>query len=514
MKKHSKKFLAVFATILALACALTACAPAAASSGNTDSRASEAPASSKADEKPVTLKYITYGAKPDTGNCDGIWKAVNEILLRDLNCTMEVEYLGSGDAAQMALKYAGNEEFDFAYTAQWFGYSGNALKNAFYELKMDELKQYAPYMVESLPDIAWKQAMVGGKIYMLPNLYWEYGNQVFAIRGDLREKYGLDQLKTLADLDKYMELVAKNESGMEALFVEVIRQLYLSQEQNYATLNATWTYNILQSENPEYFHTAFSDAFVSYAKKIREFYEKGILAPDAISNSTNHQDMFKSGQLAVTSHNTGTISNLAKSVTKEHPEWKVEVVNPWVGHKVALGPFTGNGFAITRTSANPTKAIEVVNHIYESVELQKLLDFGVEGVDYEMKDGKLYPISNVPAEKAKNIGCNWNMNNNRLQKTFVVNENYAGIDEAIADFEKNTVEHPLQAFSFDPTEVETEVANISAVDKEYKSIDFGMIADVESAVAQYRQALKDAGYDKVKAEYDRQIKEFMATYNK
>ena len=40
-----------------------------------------------------------------------------------------------------------------------------------------------------------------------------------------------------------------------------------------------------------------------------------------------------------------------------------------------------------------------------------------------------------------------------------------------------------------------------------------MIEDVEAAVAEYRQKLKDAGYDKVKAEYDRQVKEFMATYN-
>ena len=171
MKKHSKKILAVFAMVLALACVLTACAPAAASSGNTGSKASEAPASSKADKKPITLKYINYGAKPDTGNCDGIWKAVNDILLKDLNCTMDVEYIGAGDVAQITLKYAGNEEFDFAYAADWWGFTDIAQSNGFYELKMDELKQYAPYMVENLPEIAWKQGSVGGKMYMLPDLF-------------------------------------------------------------------------------------------------------------------------------------------------------------------------------------------------------------------------------------------------------------------------------------------------------------------------------------------------------
>ena len=41
-----------------------------------------------------------------------------------------------------------------------------------------------------------------------------------------------------------------------------------------------------------------------------------------------------------------------------------------------------------------------------------------------------------------------------------------------------------------------------------------MNADVEATVSEYRQKLKDAGLDKVQAEYDRQIKEFMASYSK
>ena len=72
----------------------------------------------------------------------------------------------------------------------------------------------------------------------------------------------------------------------------------------------------------------------------------------------------------------------------------------------------------------------------------------------------------------------------------------------------------MQAFNFDRTAVETEVANVSAIETEYKSIVYGMNADVEATVSEYRQKLKDAGLDKVQAEYDRQIKEFMATYNK
>ena len=41
-----------------------------------------------------------------------------------------------------------------------------------------------------------------------------------------------------------------------------------------------------------------------------------------------------------------------------------------------------------------------------------------------------------------------------------------------------------------------------------------MVEDVEGAVEKFRADLKDAGYDTVKAEYDRQIAEFMSTYKK
>ena len=513
MKKHSKKIFAALALILALACALTACAPAAASSGNTDSRASEAPASSKADEKQVTLKYINYGAKPDTGNCDGIWKAMNDILLKDLNCTVDVEYLGSGEASQMALKYAGNEEFDFAYTANWWGFSDNAQNNAFRELTMDELKQYAPYMVEKLPDIAWKQASVGGKIYMLPNMVWGYSNVFFELRGDLREKYGPEQLKTMDDFEKYLEGVAKNESGIEALRSDYVRELWLVFPNEWREIGNGWMYNVTESEKPAVFNQVFTEEYITYAKKMREFYEKGIFSSNLINDTTTGAQQFKNGVAATAVQYFSTSNLTAIALQKSHPEWKVELFNPWMGKKLVLKEFTGNGFVVTRTSKYGTKVIEVVNHIYESVELQKLLNYGVEGVDYDMKDGHLVTRTDVPVEQKKNLGCDWNMSNQLILNTLVKPDVYPGYSEILADFEKSVVTNPLQAFAFDRSGVETEMANMIAVNKEYKALEYGMIADVDAAVTEYRQKLKDAGYDKVKAEYDRQVKEFMATYN-
>ncbi len=513
MKKHSKKFLAVFATILALACVLTACAPAATSSGKTESEASEAPASSKAPEAPVTLKYINMGGKPNSGNCDGIWEAVNEILLKDINVTLDVEYLGSWDASAMALKYAGNEKFDFAFTNKGFGFVNNAKNNAFREITMDELKEYAPYMVETLQKTAWATCSVGGKIYAIPSIGYAWRDATVAIRGDLREKYGLDKLKTVEDLEKYLELVAKNEPTMEASTGESTLQVFMAQPKGYARED-TWTYKLGES-NPEIEHVAFLDDYLEYAKKMRSFYEKGIFPPDPFNGTVGGQDKFKTGISGAYMTVSQTINNrVCVPVSKSTPEYKVEMFNPTMGYKT-YSIAEENAFAITRTSEHPFEVMKAVNHMNESVELQKLLNFGVEGVDYEMKDNQLVKLADVPADKAYNIGVNWNITNKVLWETFYKQEAYDGYQEIVDDLTKNSIENPLSAFNFDTAAVETEVANLAEVAKSYKDLfSYGMFEDVEGTMKEYQAALKDAGYEKVKAEYNRQAKEFLATYNK
>ena len=367
-------------------------------------------------------------------------------------------------------------------------------------------------MVETLPDIAWKQASVGGKIYILPNVNFEYNERAELIRGDLREKYGLDKVKSLDDLEKYLKTIAENEKSMEASGGNIYFQNVWLIEPNGWKGNS-WSYKSEETTNPMYFHIAFTDEFMDYAKKMRSFYESGIFSPSLINDSTTMQDKFANGISSLDVENTRTINSRAVDINKKHPEWKVEMVYTNHGKKVVPGNFVGNGFVVTHTSEYATKIMEVVNRIYESAELQKLLNWGFEGVNYEMKGDKIYPISDVPADKKFDIGCNWNFYNSVFQDAFAVKEMHEGYAEIKEDLAKNSVSNPLAAFSFDKEEVVTEVTNMSEVEKSYNALNFGMYEDVEGTVAEYRQALKAAGYDKVKAEYDRQVKEFMATYN-
>lgn len=344
MKKSMKKWLSVVALLLA-AGSVTACSqnPSGSTSSTPSSSAAE---SSDAEKEPVTLKYINYGSKPETGDCDRVWEKFNEMLLAEKNCTVDVEYLGSGDVAQLKLKFASNEDFDFCYTADWWGFYENAQSNAFLELTDDLLKENMPYTYGELPNIAWKQSSVGGKIYMVPHPFASISNIVVGYRGDLLSKYGMSDLQTLDDLEAYLEKVSENEPGMIATALEGMANLYLNYKNGWNSGNAAdWNYKISETENPEMFFTVMKDGYMDYAKKMREFYEKGFWTSDMINDTTTVWDLFSNGTTATLMHNSGTVESKCREITAEHPDWDLKMFNPYKGTDVNRGAIRKHGKA-------------------------------------------------------------------------------------------------------------------------------------------------------------------------
>lgn len=513
MKKSMKKWLSVVALLLA-AGSVTACSqnPSGSISSTPSSSAAE---SSDAEKEPVTLKYINYGSKPETGDCDRVWEKFNEMLLAEKNCTVDVEYLGSGDVAQLKLKFASNEDFDFCYTADWWGFYENAQSNAFLELTDDLLKENMPYTYGELPNIAWKQSSVGGKIYMVPHPFASISNIVVGYRGDLLSKYGMSDLQTLDDLEAYLEKVSENEPGMIATALEGMANLYLNYKNGWNSGNAAdWNYKISETESPEMFFTVMKDGYMDYAKKMREFYEKGFWTSDMINDTTTVWDLFSNGTTATLMHNSGTVESKCREITAEHPDWDLKMFNPYKGTDVVRAAYNSDGWTLNRTTKHADKVLQTIDFIYSSTDAQKLLVYGFEGDSYVVEDGYVVPLDGVSADKQHNLGCNWNMPNYSVQKTFVKETHYPGYEEIYSDMESHVVENPLQAFVFDSSSVTTELANISAVVSANNALNYGMVEDVEGAVEKFRSDLVAAGYETVKAEYDRQIADFLSTYKK
>ncbi|MGD0728137.1 MAG: extracellular solute-binding protein, partial [Spirochaetia bacterium] len=138
-------------------------------------------------------KIIGYllGDAP-TGMPD-VLQALNARLKKDLNVTMEINYIGWGDfQAKYPLVLAAGEDIDWIYTANWSFYFQEAAKGAFLELTDSMLKENMPLHSKVLSAAAWNQVKLpNGKIYMIPTPTPDRKVPVAVIRGDLRKKYGV-----------------------------------------------------------------------------------------------------------------------------------------------------------------------------------------------------------------------------------------------------------------------------------------------------------------------------------
>ena len=144
---------------------------------------------------------------------DEVEAALNEKLEEKLNCSLDISYIALSDYSQKySLLLASGENIDIIYTSTWAFYYEEATKGAFTEITDELLSKYMPQTTEGQDSMAFEQAKINGKCYMIPkNSPYVNNAMPVLIRGDLREKYGIDKIDSVEKLEEYFTAVAEKE---------------------------------------------------------------------------------------------------------------------------------------------------------------------------------------------------------------------------------------------------------------------------------------------------------------
>ena len=161
------------------------------------------------------VKLTMYLLGDRTADFDTVFAKINEKLKEQINATLEVKFMSWGEWEQKyPLVFASGEDFDIIYSADWAMYNSQASKQGFWEITREALEAYAPLTAATMYPDAWEQAKVDGRVYMLPMNYKELTAYVFLVRGDLMQKYAIEEIASMDDMEKYLDAVAQNEPGM------------------------------------------------------------------------------------------------------------------------------------------------------------------------------------------------------------------------------------------------------------------------------------------------------------
>ncbi|QMV40959.1 DUF3502 domain-containing protein [Cohnella cholangitidis] len=532
----SKMFMTLISAIIAFTLVLAGCGnnnneqakeSSAAPSASNSPSASESASPDNAVDTSKEVKLIGYLLGDAPVGMSAVVDELNKKLKADINATIEFRYIGWGDlSSKYPLVLAAGEDVDFIYSANWAFYNQEAAKGAFREVTQADLEKYMPKHFAATSEVAWKEASIGGKIFMIPTSTPDQKVPVTLIRGDLRKKYGIPEITKFKDIEPYLEAIKQNEKGMIPINADSQYDFgksffNLEWETGHATVDTVLITNGWSGVHTEWddasgkvysqFDPYIMDSQKATAKVIKSWYDKGYINKNAISNKVRSKDAFEQGKSAVAYGNTNDIQGtLAKAAENG---WEVEII-PNLSSKGTYpqDPYINNGVSIAAGSKNPERAMMALDLIMEEPSYNNLVYFGIEGVNYVVKDGKIALPDGVTAESntyPPDAAGFWFTNKSQHLPLASWNEQYVAHKQSLKNI---LVPYVYNSFAMDTSKIKTELATMGTVGTQYQlPIQGGIVKDVDAAYATLEEKVKKAGLDAILAEANAQTQAYLAS---
>ena len=467
------------------------------------------------------VEVVMYVSATEPNAIAEVVAAANEMSKEDINTTVDLYFIPSSErSTKYPLVMAGGDVVDLIYTANWCYYKEQVEKGGFMELTEDFIAEYMPQTWATLPESAWLETYIGGKIYMVPRST----AAIFPDRGpvintDVYSKYGYeaDDIKDWADLKEALIAIGDKEEGMYAYYASqsyTLSQLALTYPNNLINNQASdyVFYNQMKDpkfENPFFLYT--SDEYKTYVMDMADMAAAKVWPSDAISNTNSISTLFGNKQSA-TAH-----QNYYNGITQIE-SWRAGGINCELlyckqdGFRALRDSYVGDGMAIPVFSEIPERAAVYLDYIKNDYEMYMLLAGGFEGRHY-IYDEATNTITNGP-EGGDYAFDGWAWGIRHKDFPWPSTED-ARINEANKVLSENQVkdeEWPYWGFTFDYAPVNAEWSVISAlVTEKGASFNLGMFgANTEAELATFVQQLNDAGLEKYMAEWNAQRDAFLA----
>ncbi len=502
------------------------------------------------DREFVELSF--YISNSPTNEQERVMEKANAIIKDAINAKLNLVSIDPGTYAEkINLMIGAGEEFDLCFMANWgdMNFFENAAKGAFVDMT-GLLAQYAPQTYSRIPEALWDGVKVGGKIYGSVN-YQQWGvatRKGYQIRMDIAEEVGFDwkELKDASALDAMALLTPYLESAVAA-HPEMIGwettstysfflndPLYWDMEPVGDMTQPGW---IRYTEPDTVINQFATPEFAAYCDIMRDWYQKGLVRKDGATLQDASPDRQANRILAQWNYSwpdiidfppTGvaeltvkgyadagyTPEKMSMTLPGDAPAANISSTRTVI--PAAAAPTAC--VAISSTSKNPERAMELIELLNTNDELFNLISYGEEGIDYEYNENGDWTL----------IDGMYNFNYNEWQigqsyspdfsRSITFGRNQAGEDQKNklalvfqADLEADP--SPITGFTFDSTPVKTELANCSAVISEMMPVLSNGAADPAELLPQFLSRLENAGIGTIIAEKQAQLDGWKAANN-
>ncbi|CDN45357.1 ABC transporter substrate-binding protein [Paenibacillus sp. P22] len=436
---------------------------------------------------------------------------INNYLQEKINAAVEIRPVDMGSWwDRTGLVYASGSQVDLMFTAGWMKFGDEVARGRFIALD-DLLRQYGGGIRGIVnPDIL-DASRIGGKLYAIPTNKEFAASKGIVMRRDLTEKYGikLASIKSLADLGPVLETIKRREPSVTPLQVRSDRSpfTFLMQYGLFDMLGDGPGALQREGGGTKVVNMVATEAYRVNAKLMHQWHLDGYLNADAVTSRDSEYEAVKAGAAFSFAESIKPGFEIQASRNTGMPMATVELTKPYT----TTADVTSAMFAIPRTSRHPGKAMQLLDLLYTDPYLLNLLDWGIEGKHYVVRaDGRIgYPEGVDSRTVGYNLNLPW-MFGNQLHSYLWDNED----PELWTKYRRfNEEAEPSRAlgFVFNPDRVTSEIAACSRVDEEFAPAIIAGELDPDLVIPMYVEKLKAAGADRVIAEKQRQLDEWLAS---
>ncbi len=458
---------------------------------------------------PIELVWWTYspdGTAPD--DAEEVLQRANEISKEKIGVTVKMIYKSE---EQFDLDLQTGEYYDMTFSCDWCNdFDANAGNGYYYDIT-ELVEKTAPKLYKAV-DPWWEIGSLHGKIYGVPMLK-DLGAEVFfRMNSDYFEKekgLTLPEEMAFADLEPYLEMWKEDHpddypfyipgvglSGAFQVHERIVSKYLVIPYSKAGTPDGTKIIPVFDDEE-----------YMGMLRLLHKWYTLSYINPDAATTT----EVPKSIKTPV---RTGTAwTGFMGWSDPEAYGFNVKLVR-FIGPNMSRSTQQGSLIAIN-AAISPQKAeacLKYMELLYTDKELRDTLAYGIEGKHFEY-----YKDTVIRTAEG---------NEHYMQDAFVTGpavsasvvsadkDNPADPDQwkKVYDGYKSARISDTRGFSFDPTNVEAEIAALDAIWNSYSAELVTGTSDTDEAAKEILKQMEAAGLDKVREEAQRQLDEYLSQF--
>lgn len=466
--------------------------------------------------QPVNIKWLMPGVGVQQDS-ETVWKEFNTMLAQKIpNTSITFEIIPFQDYAEKwQLSAASGAPNDIVWTGYVHDFVEQVNNGCFLPLD-DMLSKDAPDLMKELPQWVWQKTRANGKIYAIPNYQMMTSLEAAFMPTELADKYiDTKQLQNVWNssdfatqagysvVEGYLSKLKANGQMQKGINDSLARVRTKGYED--VITDVAYVKRADSSFPPKVYNALDMPELKLFYKTMAGWYQKGYIRKDILSVEDPAADIGKRDGYMI--YDDQMVYGTQESVSKSsgYPVTVIPLENQYYLNDQQSMTST----AISRTSSNPERAMEVLNLINTAGgrDMYNLLTFGIEGEHYKkISDNRIETIgyTGSPTETAKYGLSAWVVGD--VFNGFETSDKPEGSNMHVLQMNNSATVSSIMGFRLNLAPIKIEKAQIDAVIGEYSNVlRFGAAPDFDKTYNEYIDKLKTAGVDKVVAEVQKQI---------